>query len=207
MFDEKMTLCQQLRINAQENKIPIVSEETLAVIKFLSGLINVKKVLEIGTAIGYFAVEMAYTFPDAGIDTIERNEKMLQEARLNIKKAGVSSRINIYPFDALEIDVNLLDKDYDLIFIDAAKAQNGKFFQKFSSLLKGSGLIVTDNIGFHGYVAKVKSDDEVPKRIRSMARKIASYIDFLKENKDYQTIFLPVGDGIAVTMRKKNACK
>ena len=134
---------------SRDEKVPIIQDDGL---DFLLGLVRLKKpkkILEIGTAVGFSAIMMARN-SEAVIDTIERNQEMYNKALENIKKTNLENRINVHFGDALLIDENSLDEDYDIIFIDAAKAQNQKFFLKYAKLLKEDGIILTDNILFHG---------------------------------------------------------
>lgn len=100
--------------------------------------------------------------------------------------------------DALE--VNLTGVSYDLIFIDAAKGQYKKFFEKFKFFLAEGGVIITDNLKFHGYVGKKETIDS--KNLRGIVDKIESYIEFLKSNEEFETEFIDIGDGISVSKRK-----
>lgn len=187
----------EIRAYAKEEKVPIMLDDGL---KFLIEYISknkIQSVLEIGTAIGYSSIMMALSNPNLTVTTIERDEKRYLEAIRNIKKLNLEDRITLIFNDAL--DVNLSEK-YDLIFIDAAKAQSIKFFEKFEKNLNPSGTIVTDNLKFHGLVDK--EDDEIESRnLRALVRKIKEYIAFLKGNTNYKTEFYECGDGISISKR------
>jgi predicted O-methyltransferase YrrM len=159
---------------------------------------NVKKILEIGSAIGYSAILMASADEDINVTTIERDENRYMECLKNIKKCDLDKKINVVYQDALE--VNLTGVSYDLIFIDAAKGQNTKFFEMYKNFLYPGGTIITDNINFHGYVGH--SADIESKNLRELVTKIEDYILFLKNNKEFTTEFLSIGDGLSVS--KKN---
>lgn len=179
---------------AKKNNIPIIQKQG---IKFLTKYIkenNVKTILEIGSAIGYSSIKMALIDKDITITTIERDSKRYNEAVNNIKKFKLEDRINIILSDALEI--NIKDK-YDLIFIDAAKAQNIKFFNKFKNNLKQNGTIITDNINFHN----LNENEVKSKNLKALLRKINDYKLFLTENKEYNTTFTDIGDGLAITKK------
>ena len=182
---------------AKDNNVPIIEKDSIKFIMKYIKLNNVKNILEIGTAIGYSGILMASVDEDIKLTTIERDDKRYMEAIKNVKKAGLEHRIEVVFQDALE--VNLVGREYDLIFIDAAKAQNIKFFEKFSHYLSPNGVIITDNIKFHGLVGN-KSDD-LTKNQKSLASKIEEYIEFLKANKEYTTKFLDVGDGLSISYR------
>lgn len=137
---------------------------------------------------------MAKVDENIKITTIERNEKMYAEARKNIRNFGLEKRITLVLKDALE--VNATGK-YDLIFIDAAKAQYIKFFEKFKSNLSKNGVIITDNLNFHGLT---KHPEEIQsKNLKALVNKINNYKDFLKDNKEFTTKFYEIGDGISIS--------
>ena len=186
---------QKIKKYAEENKVPIMQDEG---IQFLTTFIiknQIKSVLEIGTAIGYSAIMMALVHPDIKIVSVERDEKRYLEALNNIKKLNLDHRITLIFKDATELK---LDEKFDLVFLDAAKSQNTRFFQSFSANLNPNGFIITDNLSFHGYVQKEESEIE-SKNIRALVRKIKEYIEFLKENTNFDTQFYEVGDGLSVS--------
>ena len=187
----------EIRTYAKEEKVPIMMDDGL---KFLIEYIaknKIQSVLEIGTAIGYSSIMMALSNPSLTITTIERDEKRYLEALKNIKKLNLEDRITLIFNDAL--DVSLSEK-YDLIFIDAAKAQSIKFFEKFEKNLNPAGTIITDNLKFHGLVEKDEEEIE-SLNLRALVRKIKEYISFLKGNINYKTDFYELGDGISVSKR------
>ena len=159
---------------------------------------NIKNILEIGTAIGYSSIRMAQVNNDIKVTTIERDSNMYNEALKNIKSFNLDNRINIIYKDAL--DVELTDK-YDLIFIDAAKSQYIKFFEKFKHNLNDNGVIITDNLSFHGLV---KDSTNCSRNTKQLVKKIQNYIDFLKNNEEFDTEFISIGDGISITRKKSN---
>lgn len=143
---------------------------------------------------------MASCYDKIRIDTIERNRFMYDEALKNIKLYQLDKRIKPHFADALDIDLECLGKFYDMLFIDAAKAQSEKFFKRFLPLLKEDAIIITDNILFHGCV---ENRENLSKNLRKMVEKIDNYNHFLLTLDDFETIFINVGDGLALTMRKK----
>lgn len=186
----------ELEEYAKENHVPIMLPDG---IEYLTNYIkenNIKNILELGTAIGYSAIRMCSVSEDIKVTTIERNKDMYDKALENIHKYNLEDRINVIFGDALDVEVEGI---YDLIFIDAAKSQYIKFFEKYSVLLNDNGVIVTDNLNFHGL--REKKNEIESKNLRSMMNKLDNYIDFLKENKNYQTTFLSIGDGIGITRR------
>lgn len=187
----------EIREYAEKNNVPIMMDDG---IKYLINYINknqVKSVLEIGTAIGYSAIMMALSNKDLFITTIERDEKRYLEALKNIKKLNLENRITLVFNDAL--DANISEK-FDLIFIDAAKAQSIKFFEKFEKNLNTDGTIITDNIKFHGLVDK-KEEEIESRNLRALVRKVKNYIEFLRTNEHYKTEFLDIGDGLSVSKK------
>lgn len=182
---------------ALKHQVPIIMKDSLMVIFELIDLLKPTRILEIGTAIGYSSICMAY-YGNLLVDTIERNDEMYDLSIRNIKDFNLDDKITVYHEDALLIDNSKLNK-YDLIFIDAAKAQNIKFFEKYASLLNKNGLIVTDNLQFHGTINDITS---LSKNVRKMVEKIDDYNNYLSNLTNYHTIFINVGDGISITRRK-----
>lgn len=195
---DKYALIREMKQYAEVNNVPIMMDEG---IDFLTTFIlknHVKNVLEIGTAIGYSAIMMALVDPNLKITTIERDEIRYLEALKNVKAFDLENRITLIYNDAFNVK---LDEKFDLIFIDAAKAQNIKFFEMFERNLEYRGVIITDNLKFHGLVDK-KEEEIKSKNLRALARKIKDYVDYLKTNEKYNTEFFEVGDGISVSKRK-----
>lgn len=195
---DKYALIREMKQYAEVNNVPIMMDEG---IDFLTTFIlknHVKNVLEIGTAIGYSAIMMALVDPNLKITTIERDEVRYLEALKNVKAFGLENRITLIYNDAFNVK---LDEKFDLIFIDAAKAQNIKFFEMFERNLEYRGVIITDNLKFHGLVEK-KEEEIKSKNLRALVRKIKDYVDYLKTNEKYNTEFFEVGDGISVSTRK-----
>lgn len=186
----------ELKEYAKKNNVPIIQDEGLHFLRQIILLKKCKRILEIGTAIAYSAIQMAKL--GAVVDTIEINQDTYLLAKENVKKANMEDKINIYLADALLIDVNELKK-YDLIFIDAAKAQYINFFNKFKELLNDDGVIVTDNLLFHGLVL----NEEIESRnLRQLVRKIRNYNEWLIEQSDFDTTIYNIGDGMALSIKK-----
>lgn len=183
---------------AIKNNIPIMSKEGITYLTKYIKDNNVKTILELGTAIGYSAISMALVDKNIKITTIERDSIRYNEALKNIAKFKLEEQIK--PINSDIFDVEITDK-FDLIFIDAAKAQNIKFFEKFKNNLNDGGTIITDNLKFHGLVNSNK--ENLSRNVRGLVSKIEKYIQFLKENKEYKTEFVDIGDGISVS-RKDN---
>lgn len=199
MVGSNYSYIKEMKDYALAENVPIIQDDGLS---FLTNFIiknDIKKILEIGTAIGYSASMMAITCPNVSIVTIEKDEKRYLEAVKNVKKLKLEDRITLIFKDALEVK---LDKEFDLIFIDAAKSQSTRFFKSFEKNLTSRGFIVTDNMNFHGYVLK-KEEEIKSKNLRALVRKIKDYKEFLINNEKYETIFYDTGDGISVSRKKK----
>ena len=195
---QKKDIIIQMKEYAINNNVPIMTDDGIEYLMKYIKKNNISSVLEIGSAIGYSAIMMCSVSDDITVTTIERDEKRYLEAVKNIKKVGLEDRINIIFRDAY--DVSFKDK-FDLIFIDAAKAQNTNFFKKFEYNLNISGTIITDNMNFHGLVDKDEKDIE-SRNLRQLVRKVKAYKVFLEENRDFDTEFLDIGDGLAVSRKK-----
>ena len=181
---------------AEENNIPIMQKDGILFLEEYIKQNNIKSILEIGSAIGYSAIKMALISKNIKITTVERDEKRYKEALKNIDEFNLNNQIEIILKDALEIEIK---GKYDLIFIDAAKAQNIKFFEKFKKNLNENGSIITDNLNFHGLtkeVEKIKS-----KNLKALVRKINNYKEFLNKNEEFTSVFYETGDGISVSKK------
>ena len=157
-----------------------------------------KSFLEIGTAIAKTSIMVASLDKDMRVVTIERNPDMIEQAKINIDKADCSDRIHLIEGDALEVENP--QGPFDCIFIDAAKAQYIRFFEKYCPLLSDNGIIITDNMEFHGLVKHPENTKN--RNTRQLVLKIQKYHDYLEQLADYQTEFYSIGDGIALTRRK-----
>lgn len=183
---------------AKDNNVPIMLPDG---IEFLLNYIkenNVKTILEIGTAIGYSAIRMALISSDIKVTTIERDIDRYNEAIKNISNFSLENQINVIYADAFDVD---LAEKFDLIFIDAAKSQYIKFFEKFKHNLNETGTIISDNLEFHGLVEN-KENVSLSRNVRGLVRKINEYVTFLKDNGEFKTDFYSIGDGIGVSVRK-----
>lgn len=177
---------------ALQMKIPIITDEGLLLLINLIKENKIKSVLEIGSGIGYSAI-MLEEYVES-ITTIEKNIYMYKIALINLNNYSVG-KIKLINDDALK--TNLTDK-YDLIFIDAAKAQYEKFFNKFKKSLSKNGIIVCDNLNFHDL-----NPQTVSKNTKALLRKINNFKDFLNSNDEFNTIFTNIGDGMSISRRNK----
>ena len=189
-------LIRQMEKYADEKGVPIMEKDGIEFLTEFIKLNKVKNILEIGSAIGYSAINMALAGSDVTVTTIERDKDRYIEAVKNVKKSGLDDRITLILADALDFNSS---EEFDLIFIDAAKSQYIKFFEKFSFNLKNKGYIVSDNIKFHGFTFSDKT--KMSRNLRQLITKLEKYIDFLKNNKEFKTRFFDIGDGIAISRR------
>ena len=173
-------------------------DDTLAVMgKYLAEKKR-EKILELGTAVGYSAMCFTEFLAESGwIDTIERDEKRVKQARENIKKVGVENQVRIYEGDAVEI-LPTLNEKYDVVFIDAAKGKYPFFLKESLRMIKPNGIIFADNILYKGYVM---SDYNKHKQ-RTAVRNLREYLKEVSENPNLETEILEIGDGLAVSRIK-----
>lgn len=188
----------KIKEKALENHIPIIMDDTLEVIAKVLTEKKPKRILEIGTAVGYSAMCFSkYLAEDGLIDTIERDEERIEEAKQNFKKVEVENKINLYEGDAVEI-LPTLNEKYDVVFIDAAKGKYPFFLKEALRMLKQDGIIFADNILYKGYVM---SDYNKHKQ-RTAVRNLREYIKEITENPSLETKILEVGDGLAISKMK-----
>ena len=161
-----------------------------------------RTILELGTAIGYSAIRMAETLPNARIVTIERIEKRIETAKENFNKSGFKDRITLIESDALEAFDYVKDYGpFDLIFVDAAKGQYRRFFEVYEPLLSNDGIIITDNVLFKGLVAEDLATI-TPRRKRGLIKRIQNFNQWLLSHQKFDTVILPIGDGIAISKHR-----
>ncbi|MCH1627400.1 O-methyltransferase [Ferdinandcohnia quinoae] len=191
---------EEMELYAQENNVPIMELIGIECMLQILRISSPKRILEIGTAIGYSAIRMAKALPYTKIVTIERDEERYKKALQYISETGTSSQIEVIYGDALEVEETVKEKgEFDVLFIDAAKGQYRRFFETYEKYLSQSGMILTDNVLFKGLVAE---DHIENKRIRSLVTKIKSYNEWLMAHPNYVTTIIPVGDGIAISKKR-----
>jgi len=185
----------KIKEKALENHVPIIMDDTLEYIYKLYKNKPISSILEIGTAVGYSAICFTEILKEDGfIDTIERDEQRIIEAKENIIKAEVEEKINILSGDAVEI-LPTINKKYDMVFIDAAKGKYPFFLKEALRMLNDNGIILADNILYKGYVM---SDYNKHKQ-RTAVRNLREYIKEVTENPNLETEILEIGDGLAVS--------
>lgn len=185
---------------AEEHHVPIMGSHAIKTFIGLLSLQNPTRILELGSAIGYSAIKMAKAFPQASITTIERDPERFNRAVDYIGRAGLEHQIDIIEADALEWG-NDSDQTYDALFIDAAKGQYQRFFEKYEAFLAPGGVIYCDNMFMHGMV--LKDIKEIPRRKRTMIRNLSAFTAWVMAHPDYETSLLPVGDGLLIAIKKE----
>lgn len=190
---------EELREYAEENHIYIVKPQVEKLLSVLMSAIKPQKILEVGTAIGYSSMLMLkYAGEGSSVTTIERDEEVLLRAKENIKRRGLTDRINTIFGDATEVLENL-SGEYDFVFVDAAKGQYRDHFEKSLKLVKQGGIILTDDVLYFGMTA---SDELATKKHITITRRLREYLSFLCSDERFETTILPIGDGVAITYVK-----
>lgn len=190
MFDE-------LEEYAKCNNVPIMLKDGIDYMCNYIKKNNIKNILEIGSAIGYSAIRMAMVDDDIFVTTIEKDVNRYNIAVSNIKKYNLENRIKILNEDALK---SVIDGKFDLIFIDASKGNNINFFNRYKVNLNDNGVIITDNLSFHGLVEN--ESKIVTKNQKGIVKKIKNYLGFLESNEEFDTIYIPIGDRISISKKK-----
>lgn len=190
-------LIREMEDYAKEFSVPISQPESIRFLEIIIKIANAKRILEIGSAIGYSAIRMSLA-NDSFVTTVELSEKMADIAEKNIEKAGLSDRVTLIRGDGREI-LPKLEGEFDLIFVDAAKGQYSEFFRESQRLLKNGGIMVSDNVLYKGMTA---TDELLVHRKITLVRRLRAYLEMLKENKDFSTALLPIGDGMALSFKE-----
>jgi predicted O-methyltransferase YrrM len=191
-------MLEKIKQDALDNNVPIMSDETLSIICFSIEAIHAKYVLEFGSAVGYSSLYIAQKCPYTTIDTIEKDEQRYQKALEN-KALVKDDQVNFIVGDALEYPI---DKFYDVIVLDAAKAQNKAFFKRTFPFLKPRGIMFVDNINFHGFVDNIPLGKQ-KRNLRQMVQKIASFVEYVESLDHVEVTHKNVGDGLLIIKRKK----
>lgn len=191
----------ELERYAKKTNVPIIRTEMQSLLKFLLAMKEPKDILEVGTAIGFSALLMSEYGPkDCHITTIEKYEKRIPLAKENFKKAGKEDAITLLEGDATDI-LQSLEGTYDFIFMDAAKGQYINFMPDILRLLKVGGLLISDNVLQDGDI--IESRFAVTRRNRTIHARMREYLYELKHHEDLETVILPVGDGVTISVRRK----
>ena len=199
LYKQDNPLLIQLRDYAERNLVPIITKDMERLLYTLCRIKKPKKILEIGTAIGYSAICYAEATAEARITTIEVRERSVHKARANIEKAGYSDRINVIHGKAEEV-LPEIDGIFDIIFIDAAKGQYHKFFELCEKNMSSETLIISDNVLYKGMPCDDSFIDE--RRNKTISRRMKEYLSFLSNNPALETCLLAIGDGVALSYYK-----
>ncbi|MFP3916979.1 O-methyltransferase [Lysinibacillus telephonicus] len=190
----------EMETYAKEHHVPIMQLPAIDALIQLLRIQNPSKILEIGTAIGYSALRMATALPHCKVVTVERDHERLQAAKQFIARSEAANRITIIESDALEVDVEKFQSTFDAVFIDAAKGQNMRFFEKYSPLVPSGGVLYIDNMYMHGLSnLDIK---EVPRRKRTMIRNLKTFTEWVMQRPEYDSTFFPIGDGLLICLKR-----
>lgn len=196
-----MNYLQELEVSAIDRNIPIMQREGLEFMINVFKEHNCHCCLEIGSAIGYSAMMLVSNIEDFKVETIELNDERYLEACNNIDKYGFKEVIHIHHEDALSFDLNkLILKKYDCLFIDAAKAQYQKFFEKYMPLIADEGICIVDNLDFHGMIFDINNIKN--RNTKQLVKKIKRFKDWIFDNEQYEVEYHHVGDGICVIRKR-----
>lgn len=187
-----------LERKARAENFPIAEPETADLIEILCMIKKPKKILEIGTCVGFSAILMHSAVPSAEITTIERNPAMIPIAKKNFNEFNAEKQITLVEGDAADILKTLNSDYYDVIFLDAAKGQYPVFYNECKRLLKNGGILITDNVLFNGYVAKGIPD---VRRNKTIVTRLNSFLNILEQDTDMKTVILPISDGVTVSYK------
>ena len=191
---------QDIEKEALANGVPIIKRPTQNLIRFIIRHANVKNVLEVGTAVGFSSIFMTeYMGEDSKVTTIENMESRIVKAHENIKKSGKESQINVIEGDAT-IELSKVEGSFDMIFIDAAKGQYNNYFNDIISKLKKGGILVPDNVLQDGDI--INSRYAVTRRNRTIHSRMREYLYMITHNEEVDTIILPIGDGVTISIKK-----
>ncbi|MEE1312977.1 MAG: O-methyltransferase [Lachnospiraceae bacterium] len=194
-------LLMEIEKEARENYVPIVKKETKELLKVLVLMKQPKKILEVGTAVGFSSLYMNQYQPEGGtITTIERNEKRIAKAKENIKRLGKEEVIKLLEGEAMDI-LKGLHKMYDMIFVDASKGQYIHFLDEILRLLPIGGVLVSDNVLQEGDI--VKSRYAIERRNRTIHKRMREYLYQITHMEEFETVVLPVGDGVTISIKVK----
>ncbi|MDD6667096.1 MAG: O-methyltransferase [Lachnospiraceae bacterium] len=185
--------------------VPVIRKPTQRLLSFEMRHLKPKRILEVGTALGFSAILMAKTNPaDCRIDTIESFDERIPKAAKHFEEAGVSGQIHLLHGDAGDLLQDLIGqgKTYDFIFLDAAKGQYPVWLPLLKKLLDPAGLLMTDNILMEGDI--IEPHFAIPRRNRTIHKRIREYLKDLTTDPELSTEILPIGDGIALTVKNTN---
>ncbi len=198
LIKENKGILKELEEKALKEYIPIISPEVAQLIRLLTEMTKAKRILEIGSAIGYSSILFAGFSEDIKITTIEMDEERASQAEENIRRAGLERKITLLKGNALSV-MDDIEEEFDMVFVDAAKGQYNNFLPKCLKLLKPGGVLISDNILYRGTVAETGF---IPRKHRTIIVNMKEYLKRLSEDEKLTTSIIPIGDGVAVSLKK-----
>ncbi len=183
---------------AKLHHVPIVQPEVAKLLEVVTKMSKCKRILEVGTAIGYSAIIFCRAMENGSLLSIEKRRDMIELAHSYIKEAGYEKHINILHGDAEDI-LPTINENFDMIFLDAAKGQYLDFLNSSSKLLKNGGVIISDNVLYKGMVA---SDQYVVRRKKTIVKRMRTYLDYIMDHPNFTTCIIPIGDGVAISYKR-----
>ncbi len=199
VMPERSEELQALNDYAQEHTVPIIKHEMEQFLQFIITLHKPKRILEIGTAIGYSSIIMAGASGEVEITTLEKSERMIERAKENFTTFAIDDRVTLIEGDAVET-LKSLSEPFDMVFMDAAKGQYMNFYDDSVRLLNSGGLLIADNILQEGLIAK--SRFAIPRRQRTIHGRMREFISMMSSHPDFTTTVLPIADGATVSLKK-----
>ncbi len=191
----------QIEKQAHIDKVPIIRKEMESFLRVMLAIKRPKRILELGTAVGYSAILMSESIDsDATITTIENYDKRIPVAKENINAAGKSKVITLLEGDAMEIMPTLESDQFDFVFMDAAKAQYIYFLPEVMRLMKEGAILITDNVLQEGDL--IESKYVVRRRDRTIHKRMREYMEVIKKDPNLETTIVPIGDGITMSVKK-----
>lgn len=190
----------QMRAFAEEHEVPIMLADSEQLLKTMIRIKQPKKILEVGTAIGYSGSLMLLCSPDSRLWTIEMDEERIALAKQNFKNNGVDDRVTVFQGDAREI-IHKMTGEFDFIFLDGPKRQYIDFLPYLKDMLASGGILLSDNVLFHGFV------EGLPRLTRKhraygIATHMNKFLDELMADNDFESVILEIGDGVALSVKK-----
>ena len=196
------TVIEAIEQEALRDRVPIIRKEMQSFLKVLLMIKRPMRILEVGAAVGFSSILMSEYIPEGGhITTIENYDKRIPIARANFKRAGKEEQIDLIEGDALEV-MHGLEGPYDLIFVDAAKGQYIHYLPEVMRLLGTDGVLVSDNVLQEGDI--IESRFAVERRNRTIHSRMREYLYELKHHDQLQTSIIPLGDGVALSVKRSN---
>ena len=198
-------ICDEIEEYAHETYVPIIRKEMESFLRVLIEIKQPRRILELGTAIGYSAILMAAAMPkDCSITTIENYDKRIHIAKENFIRAGINDRVTLLEGDALE-HLKTLEGEYDFIFMDAAKGQYLNYLKEIMRILPKGGILIADNVLQEGEL--IQSRYAVERRNRTIHARMREYLYTVKNMEELETSIVPIGDGITLSVRKVDVSK